>query len=66
MAKPFRFFENEIIISVTSESGYTITLDKETDRVTVDPEMEYSTFNKLVKELKRARNNASFSLEYTE
>jgi len=52
---------NECTLTVTAECGSSLTYDKESSRVTVDKDVHYSVFNKLVKELKRAINRETLN-----
>lgn len=57
---------NERVLRITAPNGDSLEYDKETNRVSLDGSVEYSTFNKLVKQLKRTKNKESFSVEYYE
>lgn len=56
---------NELYIMIKAETG-ELHLDQETDRVRVEGSIDYGTFMKMIKLLKRTRSRESFTVDYAE
>jgi len=62
----FEIESDESILRITTPNGDYLELSKETDRVTISEDIEYSMLIKLIKALRKERNKASFSIDYLE
>jgi cell division septal protein FtsQ len=57
-------YSDEQLLKIKAPNGDSLELDKETNRVYMDGSVDYPTFIKLVKQLKKEKNKQSFSIEY--
>lgn len=63
MAKQLNVEQNEVRIVIANESGAELSYDKVNDIVDVDSSVDYNTFIKMVKMLKRLKTKQSFDID---
>lgn len=66
MATQLNVEQNEVRIVIASECGAELSYDRVNDIVDVSSSVDYNTFMKMCKALKKAKNKISFDVDFDE